>query len=58
MGRHVERFNSGGAGPPRNAIKGEEILLDRHLTRVGPFPRRAMSNVGVVIDLAVHGHRL
>jgi predicted dehydrogenase len=34
------------------AIKGEDILSIA-ITRVGPFPPR-MSNVGVVIDLAVH----
>jgi predicted dehydrogenase len=48
---HVERFN-----PAVQAIKqaliGEEIL-SVGITRVGPFPPR-MSNVGVVIDLAVH----
>jgi predicted dehydrogenase len=48
---HVERFN-----PAVQAIKetlvGEEILSIA-ITRVGPFPPR-MSNVGVVIDLAVH----
>ena len=48
---HVERFN-----PAVEAIK--EALRDEHIlsiaiTRVGPFPPR-MSNVGVVIDLAVH----
>src|SRR5258708_8868740 len=48
---HVERFN-----PPvaalKQAISGEDILSIA-ITRVGPFPPR-MSNVGVVIDLAVH----
>ncbi len=34
------------------AIRDEEIL-SIGITRVGPFPLR-MSNVGVVIDLAVH----
>ena len=34
------------------AIKGQDILSIA-ITRVGPFPPR-MSNVGVVIDLAVH----
>ena len=36
----------------RDAIRGEDILSIA-ITRVGPFPPR-MSNVGVVIDLAVH----
>jgi predicted dehydrogenase len=36
----------------KQAIKSEEILSIA-ITRVGPFPPR-MSNVGVVIDLAVH----
>src|SRR5215510_4363384 len=36
----------------KEAIRGEEILSIA-ITRVGPFPPR-MSNVGVVIDLAVH----
>ena len=48
---HVERFNPAVAAI-KQAIKGEEILSIA-ITRVGPFPPR-MSNVGVVIDLAVH----
>lgn len=48
---HVERFN-----PAVKAIKdalAKEDILSVAITRVGPFPPR-MSNVGVVIDLAVH----
>src|ERR1700743_2824740 len=48
---HVERFN-----PAVEAIKdaiSNEDILSIGITRVGPFPPR-MSNVGVVIDLAVH----
>jgi UDP-N-acetylglucosamine 3-dehydrogenase len=48
---HVERFN-----PAVEAIKEairDEDILSIGITRVGPFPPR-MSNVGVVIDLAVH----
>ncbi len=48
---HVERFN-----PTVEAIKEAiraENILSIAITRVGPFPPR-MSNVGVVIDLAVH----
>jgi len=48
---HVERFNPA-VDTIKQAIKGEEILSIA-ITRVGPFPPR-MSNVGVVIDLAVH----
>src|SRR5215210_5425113 len=48
---HVERFNPA-VQAIKEAIKGEEIL-SISITRVGPFPPR-MSNVGVVIDLAVH----
>jgi predicted dehydrogenase len=48
---HVERFNPAVAAI-KLAIKGEDILSIA-ITRVGPFPPR-MSNVGVVIDLAVH----
>lgn len=48
---HVERFNPA-VETIKHAIKGEEILSIA-ITRVGPFPPR-MSNVGVVIDLAVH----
>lgn len=48
---HVERFNPAVAAI-RDAIRGEDILSIA-ITRVGPFPPR-MSNVGVVIDLAVH----
>ena len=48
---HVERFNP--AVPAiKDALRGEDIL-SIGITRVGPFPPR-MSNVGVVIDLAVH----
>jgi hypothetical protein len=48
---HVERFNPAVESIKRG-IKGEDILSIA-ITRVGPFPPR-MSNVGVVIDLAVH----
>ncbi len=48
---HVERFNPAVA-TVKQAIRDEEILSIA-ITRVGPFPPR-MSNVGVVIDLAVH----
>jgi len=48
---HVERFNPA-VQATKDAIKGEDILSIA-ITRVGPFPPR-MSNVGVVIDLAVH----
>jgi predicted dehydrogenase len=48
---HVERFNPAVAAI-KQAIKDEDILSIA-ITRVGPFPPR-MSNVGVVIDLAVH----
>jgi UDP-N-acetylglucosamine 3-dehydrogenase len=48
---HVERFNPA-VETVKEAIRGEEILSIA-ITRVGPFPPR-MSNVGVVIDLAVH----
>ncbi|MFK8250788.1 Gfo/Idh/MocA family protein [Ancylobacter terrae] len=48
---HVERFNPA-VEAIKKAIQGEEIL-SIGITRVGPFPPR-MSNVGVVIDLAVH----
>src|ERR1700729_1751240 len=48
---HVERFNPAVAAI-KQAISGEDIL-SISITRVGPFPPR-MSNVGVVIDLAVH----
>jgi predicted dehydrogenase len=48
---HVERFNPA-VEAIKDAIKGEDILSIA-ITRVGPFPPR-MSNVGVVIDLAVH----
>ncbi|TCT02247.1 Gfo/Idh/MocA family protein [Aquabacter spiritensis] len=48
---HVERFNPA-VQAVKDAIAGEE-LLSIAITRVGPFPPR-MSNVGVVIDLAVH----
>ncbi len=48
---HVERFNPA-VQAVKDAIRGEDILSIA-ITRVGPFPPR-MSNVGVVIDLAVH----
>jgi predicted dehydrogenase len=48
---HVERFNPT-VGAIKEALAGEDILSIA-ITRVGPFPPR-MSNVGVVIDLAVH----
>src|SRR6266478_8402360 len=48
---HVERFNPAVAAI-KQAISGEDILSIA-ITRVGPFPPR-MSNIGVVIDLAVH----
>ena len=48
---HVERFNPT-VQAIKQAITGQDILSIA-ITRVGPFPPR-MSNVGVVIDLAVH----
>src|ERR1700682_5446386 len=48
---HVERFNPA-VEAIKNAIRDEDILSIA-ITRVGPFPPH-MSNVGVVIDLAVH----
>jgi UDP-N-acetylglucosamine 3-dehydrogenase len=48
---HVERFNPAVESIKR-AIK-DQAILSIAITRVGPFPPR-MSNVGVVIDLAVH----
>jgi len=48
---HVERFNPT-VEAIKEAIRNEDILSIA-ITRVGPFPPR-MSNVGVVIDLAVH----
>jgi UDP-N-acetylglucosamine 3-dehydrogenase len=48
---HVERFNPAVQSIKR-AIKDQDSLSIA-ITRVGPFPPR-MSNVGVVIDLAVH----
>ena len=48
---HVERFNPT-VEAIKDAIRSEDILSIA-ITRVGPFPPR-MSNVGVVIDLAVH----
>src|SRR3981081_3369853 len=48
---HVERFNPA-VQAIKNALRAEDILSIA-ITRVGPFPPR-MSNVGVVIDLAVH----
>jgi hypothetical protein len=47
----VERFNPA-VTAIKEAIRGEDILSIA-ITRVGPFPPR-MSNVGIVIDLAVH----
>jgi len=51
MAGHVERFNPA-VETLKRAIKDQHILSIA-ITRVGPFPPR-MSNVGVVIDLAVH----
>ena len=48
---HVERFNPA-VESIKEALRGEDIL-SISITRVGPFPPR-VSNVGVVIDLAVH----
>jgi predicted dehydrogenase len=48
---HVERFNPA-TQALKEAIRNEDILSIA-ITRVGPFPPR-MSNVGIVIDLAVH----
>jgi hypothetical protein len=48
---HVERFNPAVIAI-KEALRGEDILSIA-ITRVGPFPPR-MSNVGIVIDLAVH----
>src|SRR6202162_1842738 len=48
---HVERFNPA-VQAIADALRNEDILSIA-ITRVGPFPPR-MSNVGVVIDLAVH----
>ena len=48
---HVERFNPA-VEAIKEAIRNEDILSIA-ITRVGPFPPR-MSNVGVVIYLAVH----
>jgi UDP-N-acetylglucosamine 3-dehydrogenase len=48
---HVERFNPA-VQTIKQAVQGEDIL-SVSITRVGPFPPR-MSNVGIVIDLAVH----
>jgi predicted dehydrogenase len=48
---HVERFNPA-VETIKEALRSEDILSIA-ITRVGPFPPR-MSNVGVVIDLAVH----
>jgi predicted dehydrogenase len=48
---HVERFNPA-VQAIKEALRNEDILSIA-ITRVGPFPPR-MSNVGVVIDLAVH----
>ena len=48
---HVERYNPADEAI-KEAIRNEDILSIA-ITRVGPFPPR-MSNVGVVIDLAVH----
>jgi len=48
---HVERFNPA-VEAIKEAIRNEDILSIA-ITRVGPFPPR-MSNVGIVVDLAVH----
>ncbi|MBL4618141.1 MAG: Gfo/Idh/MocA family oxidoreductase [Robiginitomaculum sp.] len=47
----IERFNPAVA-TLRDALKGQDII-SIGITRVGPFPPR-MSDVGVIIDLAVH----
>src|SRR3974390_611175 len=51
MAGHVERFNPA-VEAIKEALRNEDILSIA-ITRVGPFPPR-MSNIGVVIDLAVH----
>src|SRR5580698_5720054 len=51
MAGHVERFNPAVQSLKRAII--DQNILSIAITRVGPFPPR-MSNVGVVIDLAVH----
>lgn len=48
---HVERFNPA-VETVKRAIADDDIISIQ-ITRVGPFPPR-MSDVGVVIDLAVH----
>lgn len=48
---HIERFNPAVAAA-KEAVKNDEIISIQ-ITRVGPFPPR-MSEVGIVIDLAVH----
>ncbi|WP_216072888.1 hypothetical protein, partial [Acinetobacter baumannii] len=48
---HVERFNPA-VQSITQAVADEEILSIQ-VTRVGPIPPR-MSDIGVVIDLAVH----
>jgi UDP-N-acetylglucosamine 3-dehydrogenase len=48
---HVERFNPA-VEAIKEALRNEDILSIA-ITRVGPFPPR-MSNIGIVIDLAVH----
>ena len=51
-GRPCRALQSGGRRHQAGDLTGEDILSIA-ITRVGPFPPR-MSNVGVVIDLAVH----
>ena len=48
---HVERYNPA-IQALKKAIEGEDII-SISITRVGPFPPR-MSEIGVVVDLAVH----
>lgn len=48
---HIERFNPAVVAA-KQAVKDDEIISIQ-ITRVGPFPPR-MSEVGIVIDLAVH----
>ena len=49
---HVERFNPAVRRDQAGDLRAKTFFPSR-ITRVGPFPPR-MSNVGVVIDLAVH----
>ena len=55
-GRHADGRPCGALQPGGESIKRaikDQDILSIAITRVGPFPPR-MSNVGVVIDLAVH----